>query len=71
MVLIRSIFQGSHCSPQEGVEGGAPLLGDFRVIVCPTPLQMNDFCDLLGTPDAPVSKIASVKVLAFFAQFIL
>jgi hypothetical protein len=22
---------------------------------------MNDFCDLLGTPDAPVSKIASVK----------
>ena len=35
--------------------------GDFRVIVCPTLLQMNDFCDLLGTPDAPVSKIASVK----------
>ena len=23
---------------------------------------MNDFCDLLGTPDAPVSKIAPVKV---------
>jgi hypothetical protein len=22
---------------------------------------MNDFCDLLGTPDVPVSKIASVK----------
>jgi hypothetical protein len=22
---------------------------------------MNDFCDLLGTPDAPVSKIASAK----------
>jgi hypothetical protein len=22
---------------------------------------MNDFCDLLGTQDAPVSKIASVK----------
>jgi hypothetical protein len=25
------------------------------------PTTMNDFCDLLGTPDAPVSKIASVK----------
>ena len=24
---------------------------------------MNDFCDLLGTPDAPVSKITSVKGL--------
>ena len=23
---------------------------------------MNDFCDLLGTPDAPVSKILSVKL---------
>ena len=22
---------------------------------------MNDFCDLLGTPDAPVSKIAAVN----------
>ena len=22
--------------------------GDFRVIVCSTPTQMNDFCDLLG-----------------------
>ena len=53
--------KGSHCSAREGVEGGAPLLGDFRVIVCPTPPQMNDFCDLLGTPDAPVSKIVSVK----------
>ena len=31
------------------------------MIVCPTPPQMNDFCDLLGTPDAPVSKTASVK----------
>ena len=48
-------------SPQEGAERSAPLLGDFRVIVCPTPSQMNDFCDLLGTPDAPVSKIAPVK----------
>ena len=53
--------KGNHCSPQEGVEGDTPLPGDFRVIVCPTPPQMNDFCDLLGTPDAPVSKIASVK----------
>ena len=47
---------------QEGVEGGAPLPGDFRVIVCFTPPQMNYFCDLLGTPDAQVSKIASDKV---------
>ena len=23
-----------HCRPQEGVEGGAPLPGDFRLIVC-------------------------------------
>ena len=44
-----------------GVEGVVPLLGDFRVIVCLTSPQMNDFCDLLGTLDAPVSKIASVK----------
>ena len=47
------------------VEGGAPLLGDFRVIVCPTPTQMKDFCDLLGTPDAPISKIVSVKGYPF------
>jgi hypothetical protein len=32
------------------------------VIVCLNPPQMNDFCDLLGTPYAPVSKIAPVKV---------
>ena len=48
--------------PREGVEEGAPLPGDFRMIVCLTPPQMNDFGDLLGTPDAPVSKIAPVKV---------
>ena len=46
---------------QEGVEGGAPLPGDFRLIVCLTTPQMNDFGDLLGTPYAPVSKIAPVK----------
>ena len=50
------------CSPQEGVEGSAPLPGNFRVMVCSTPPQMNDFCDLLGTPDAPGSKIGSVNV---------
>ena len=44
-----------------GLRGGAPLTGDLRVIVCPTPLQMNDLCDLLETPDAPVSKLASVN----------
>ena len=53
--------KSSHCSPQKGVEGVAPIPGYFRLIVCPTPPQMNDFCDLLGTPDAPVSKKASVK----------
>ena len=26
-----------------------------------TPPQINDFCDLLGTPYAPVSKIAPVN----------
>ena len=31
------------------------------MIVCLTPPQINDFCDLLGTPYAPVSKIAPVK----------
>ena len=33
------------------------------MIVCLTPPQMDNFCDLLGTPDAPVSKIASVKII--------
>ena len=37
--------------------------GDFKVIVGPTPPQTNYFCDLLGTPDAPVSKITSVKYI--------
>ena len=35
------------------------------MIVCLTPPQMNDFCDLLGTPDAPVSKIAPVKLSSY------
>ena len=39
------------------------------MIVCLTPPQMNDFCDLLGTPDAPVSKIASVKILKKYIFF--
>ena len=33
------------------------------MIVCLTPPLMNDFGDLLGTPYAPVSKIAPVKGL--------
>ena len=56
-----SKIRGVTVAPPEGVEGGAPLPGDFRVIVCLTPKQINDFCDLLGTPYAPVSKIAPVK----------
>ena len=46
--------KGSHCSLRAGVEGGASSPGNFRVIVCPIPPQINDFCDLLGTLDAPV-----------------
>ena len=42
--------------------GDAPLPGDFRVIVYLTPPQMNGFCDLFANLDAPVSKIASVKI---------
>ena len=53
------------CSPREGVEGSAPLPGDFRVIVGPTPPQMDDFCDLLGTPYPPVSRIVTVKAPKF------
>ena len=34
------------------------------MIVCLTLPQMNDFGDLLGTPYAPVSKIAPVKMSA-------
>ena len=51
-------------SPREGVEWSAPLPGDFRVIVGPIPAQMDDFCDLHGTPDTPVSRIVTVKVIA-------
>jgi hypothetical protein len=29
---------------------------------------MNDFCDLLGTPDAPVSKIAPVNTVFSIPQ---
>ena len=32
-----------------------------RVIVCLTLPQINDFCDLLGTLYAPVTKIAHAK----------
>ena len=60
--------KGTHYSLREWVYGGTPLPGDFRVIVCPTLPQMNDFCDLLGAPDAPVSKIASVKIFSTLQQ---
>ena len=65
MLLTDAIFEtgasGVPSNSQKLFNCGASLLGDIRVIVCPTPPQMNDFCDLLGTPDAPVSKIASVN----------
>ena len=32
---------------------------------------MKDFCDLLGTPDAPLSKIASVKVTKVLFIFLI
>ena len=64
--------KGSHCSPQEGVEGGTPLPRDFRVIVCPTTPHLNDVCDFLGTPDAPVSQIGTVKAkIENFLTFML
>ena len=64
-----SKIRGVTVAPQEGVEGGAPLLGDFRMIVCLTPPQMNDFGDLLGTPYAPVSKIAPVKSFLLYSIY--
>ena len=54
------------CSPREGVEGSAPLPGDFRVMVGPTPAQMDDFSDLHGTPDTPVSRIVTVKCIVVY-----
>ena len=45
----------------------APRRGLKGVIACLTPTQMNDFCDLLGTPYAPVSKIAPVFFLRILA----
>ena len=56
-----SKIRGVTVTPRRGLRGGAPLPGDIRLIVCLTPPQMNDFGDLLGTPYAPVSKIAPVK----------
>ena len=43
------------------------------MIVGPIQAQMDDFCDLHGTPDTPVSRIVTVKVvyLAFFGIFML
>ena len=32
------------------------------MIVGPIQAQMDDFCDLHGTPDTPVSRIVTVKV---------
>ena len=32
------------------------------MIVGPIPAQMDDFCDLHGTPDTPVSRIVTVNV---------
>ena len=58
-----SKIRGVTVAPRRGLRGVAPLPGDFRVIVCLTPPQINDFCDLLGTPYAPVSKIAPVKAV--------
>ena len=57
-----SKIRGVTVAPRRGLRGGAPLPGDFRLMVCLTPLQMNDFGDLLGTPYGPVSKKAPVKV---------
>ena len=63
-----SKIRGVTVAPQRGLRGGAPLPGDFRVIVCLTPPQMNYFSDLLGTLYEPVSKIAPVKVNSVFSE---
>ena len=60
-----SKIRGVTVTPRRGLRGGDPLPWDFRLIVCLTPPQMNDFCDLLGTPYAPVSKIAPVKSFTY------
>ena len=33
------------------------------MIVGPIQAQMDDFCDLHGTPDTPVSRIVTVKLM--------
>ena len=37
------------------------------MIVGPIQAQMDDFCDLHGTPDTPVSRIVTVKETALVA----
>ena len=60
-----SKIRGVTVAPRRGLRGVPLYQGDFRLIVCLTPPQMNDFGDLLGTPYAPVSKIAPVKMQIF------
>ena len=38
------------------------------MIVGPIQAQMDDFCDLHGTPDTPVSRIVTVKDTLFFEK---
>ena len=41
------------------------------MIVGPIQAQMDDFCDLHGTPDTPVSRIVTVKgVIYFYATYL-
>ena len=39
------------------------------MIVGPIPAQMDDFCDLHGTPDTPVSRIVTVKAHSLSKKF--
>ena len=58
-----SKIRGVTVAPRRGLRGLPLYWGDFRLIVYLTPPQMNDFCDLLGTQYALVSKIVPVKRL--------
>ena len=39
------------------------------MIVGPIQAQMDDFCDLHGTPDTPVSRIVTVNVLSLHSTY--
>ena len=40
------------------------------MIVGPIQAQMDDFCDLHGTPDTPVSRIVTVNSVLFLIHYV-